>query len=151
MNDQLKEKRFSVDIDRLLNSSGTEESSRAEDNRAEDTIAEANRAVDGMAGDDYTQLLDLAREVASVDYSADSKVQQGLLDKLLKQMAEKNPQGFAGSQDDELDEDELANVAGGLVLSGQEQGCALCGCKLGAADIRGETCPECGHSRGCHR
>lgn len=138
MNDELKGRRFSVDIDKLFDSRCTEEGKRAED-------------YSGKAADDYSVILDFAQAVVSVDYSADSKVRQGLLDKLLKLMVEKNPHRLAGSEDGELDEDELAKVAGGRTLSGQEQGCALCGCKRAAASINDKTCPECGHSRGCHQ
>lgn len=137
MSDELKGRRFSVDIDKLLNGSGIEECQ--------------NAGEDYGKADDYGAVLDLARDVASVDYSAESKIRRGLLDKLVNQMAEKNPHGLAGSKDDVLDEDELDKVAGGRVVSGQEQGCALCGCKRAAAGIKDETCPDCGHSRGCHQ
>ena len=138
MNVQFKEKRFSVDIDKLLNGNSIEESKRAGDDY-------------GKAEDDYGRMVDLAKAVASVDYSTDSKLRQGLLDRLLKQMSAQHRPGLAGANCGELDEDELAKVAGGQVLSGQEQGCSLCGCKLSAAGVKGDTCPDCGHSRGCHQ
>lgn len=145
MNERFKGKRFSDEIDKLLNGSGIDQGSGFEDDYAtaenDDTKAEHN----------YDGLLDLAQAVVSVDYSTDSKVRQGLLDKLLKQMAEKNPPEPASSKDDELDEDELAQVAGGRASIEHEQGCALCGCKRNAASIKDETCPDCGHSRSCHQ
>lgn len=135
MSEQFKVKRFSDDIDKLLNGGDIAECQKAED--------------------DYQGMLGLAQAVGSVDYSTDSKLRQGLLDKLLKKMAEQHRQGFTGTghgeiDADELDDNELANVAGGQVLSGQEQGCSLCGCKRGAASIEGDTCPDCGHSRVSH-
>ncbi|MDT3698796.1 MAG: hypothetical protein RO469_05150 [Thermincola sp.] len=145
MNEQFKGKRFSDDIDKLLNGSGIDRGSRFEDDYAttenDDTKAEHN----------YDGMLELARAVVSVDYSTESKVRQGLLDKLLKQMADKLPPEPASSKDDELDEDELAQVAGGRALAGPKQGCALCECKLSRASIKEDTCPDCGHSRSCHQ
>lgn len=137
MNEQLKARRFSVDVDRILNDSSIEKCRTAEGGH-------------GKAEDEYDAMLDLAEAVVSVDYSSDSKARQVILDKLVRQMAEKKPHGFAVSIEQELDDDELDKVAGGQVSGRQEQGCILCGCKRTAAGLEGDTCPECGHPRPCH-
>lgn len=98
MNELELAKRFSDDIDRIL-----------EDNKAEIAPAEA-----GWEG--YLETVELARHLAAMDLSGECRIARDLRRRLLERISapEKKQRAGAERESTELDDDDLDNVAGGI-------------------------------------
>lgn len=103
----------------------------------------------GPLPEEYGKAVDLARTLAETDFSSECGGLQGLRRRLLDMIDVRGVRrvGKIESEDTELGEEELENVAGGMEKS---HSCSLCNCRRGAHTITGDTCPDCGHPRGCH-
>lgn len=133
MNEQKLAERFCRDVDRIWEGEG----------------AELNPA--GPLPDEYRKAFDLARTLAGDDFSSECKVREGLRRRLLDMFEARGirPAGKSKFEYGELDDEELMNVAGG-VENGKKESCSLCDCRRSSHTITGDTCPDCGHPRGCH-
>jgi len=111
----------------------------------------AGQNLAGTASEEYRRAVDLARTLAEEDFSGECRVRQVLRLRLLDMFAARGVNRLKKNESDDLElgDEELENVAGGV---GKEPkgSCSLCGCKREATAIPGEICPDCGHPRDCH-
>lgn len=98
MNELELAKRFSDDIDRIL-----------QDNKAEIAPVESDQ-------EGYLETIELARLLAGMDLSGECRIVRDLRRRLLDRISasEKKKRAGAEKESNELNEDDLDNVAGGI-------------------------------------
>ena len=99
---------------------------------------------------DFQEMIELSQKLLQVDFSQESLIRKELRFRLLEKFGKSNSVQPEDSGSDELDENELAAVAGGLTNGAEKIRCTLCACTRTAGTIEGENCPVCGHPRVKH-
>jgi hypothetical protein len=99
---------------------------------------------------EFQEMLELSQTLLQADFSQESLIRDELRLRLLEKFRKSNPVQLDDLGLDELDENELSAVAGGLTGGTEKIGCSLCACTRLAETIENEICPVCGHTRVMH-